>query len=335
MFLTKPKSSADASPDKMRAVRDALMLLALLRRFDILAWSRILFAYCELRGTTPAYMFYYRRARFQLHVDAEGETSTWGDAALAGFFSGVDSEPSSQFVDAAGRILAHRAPTYATLDDRLKVPIGVYVRFDDLSRRAAPFESLWRVLRGLHAKYDGWKIPVALTSSQVEGASSATVCECVLAVGPLGLHVTGHVDLPLRVMSVLEEMEADTYRLPISDVFIVPTLQDDAAVERCRDGAEGRTAVRKTPVCIRLPQQNAPKCLVRLGRYPTNRPSLDRFCPDADHRLSGVGAMGNAIGPGDAASSLAAPRVRVLLQARACAVVCGETPYVHPIHDRG
>lgn len=96
--VSLPEREGDATPAKLRAVRDALVLLALVARVDHNAWKYVLNALCGLNlDAYPGYQETdgFRQARFATILVVTGDNEDWIARMLKAFFSGFDAPPSA------------------------------------------------------------------------------------------------------------------------------------------------------------------------------------------------------------------------------------------------
>lgn len=133
IYVRLAVKAEDATPAKLRAIRDALLLLAMVARVDPAAWKLVLAVHCKLNvpdrdAILDADVYTRGHFRIELSEGFDGQTD-WNNELLARFFSELDTlPPNASALAVAMRQIAARGMTdrYLPLrQERLDVPITI------------------------------------------------------------------------------------------------------------------------------------------------------------------------------------------------------------------
>lgn len=229
-----PSNPEDATPARLHAIRDALLLLSLVARVDPCGWKHVATEYCGIRDAGNGRTLEseaFREPRFVLDftlfsIDGCG----WFGPMLELFFAeeGLNQPPNAHQLAVAVRQITSRGATghggdlaSQRVDARVALLIQPYL---------GDLEQLWGAMKALRARHGGWRFPVHLTLS---GAN----LDCGFTLGSVTLKVH-EFDLDEKV--VLEDMATNGTGLTLSKVALPRWfdgfVDDDDAENACHIG---------------------------------------------------------------------------------------------------
>lgn len=107
-------------------------------------------------------------------------------------------------------------------------------------------DQVWRVLKGLQAKYGGWRFPMRVAAdddamANASGARETLPFDCALALGPIRTELPSS-DYQPEVALMMEEMATSGDDLRFSEIAINASMDEDESVDPARDAQMiGRT----------------------------------------------------------------------------------------------
>jgi len=191
-------------PGALRAIRDALVLLAILARADFAAYKHVLEVYCGLRlDKSPRCVDDpgFRTARFKLELDKD----TWS------FFVDMDVPSSKSFTAAVSRIARYRDGCAPSLD-ALDIPIVVVVTGGEYSYEFS-VEPVYRALRERIARRGNRRFPINLRTSN----SSDRAFDCAFLIEALEVEMENMV-LSHEEAGLAGEMVETAGELPLASL---------------------------------------------------------------------------------------------------------------------
>jgi hypothetical protein len=215
-----PKRTQDATPAKLRAIRDALVLLAMVARVDHGAWKYALKTHCELDVDTPQsyqQMDGFPQARFLPEVLVNGDNEDSTAVMLKNLFSDTEAAARGHFTVAVKKILDTCARCMCDLEE-LEIPIAISLVSASLSQPR--WESIQRVLRELRQEHNDWKFPVSMGASW----HNKTYPRCSIVLEMLEVKLLGRY-LTLTDTAAVLDMLRFGDALPLSRLSLLSKVQ--------------------------------------------------------------------------------------------------------------
>lgn len=252
--LKAERESPSPSPQQLRAIRDALVLLAMLARVDVRALAHVLKVQCQLKLShddeivldSDAFRnpkFVIKLEEFELGDDAERAPQMLKDLLLPD----VSVSDSCRLDAALGQVTARAVGDRVDAEcSRLDVPVAVdiesmaslaclnrllsRIRRDNswslLSAANPAFaKQVWSGLLELKERCGSWRIPVELPPRGV----SATSIDYTVSVGSIDVQSTKHRP-PQVVAATLEDMVTGCDGLKISQMAFSTGFDSDSEV---------------------------------------------------------------------------------------------------------
>lgn len=221
----REQNSSEVTLGKLRAVRDALVLVALVARVDQTAWRYVLFEHCGV-GLEGRESFTdddnFRKARFMIELSDLDPR-----AVVQGLFSALDAPLSMAFAVAARKIATNRAFHMPKLE-ALNIPIAFY-------SEACPTETplhlahLYRALKRLQSEHGGWCVSVDLPRLD----HSATPFSCAFVVESTDIDTLRGYPTP-EIAEVIGEIVGNGDGLPLERLALIPEMKDTTGLDPAR-----------------------------------------------------------------------------------------------------
>lgn len=175
--MVLPKVKAEATPTKLNAIREALVLLSLIARVNYSAFQYVLAEYCGMEVMHQRICIEsdeFMDPQFVLNLEGSEDDIEWVSEMLKSLLSGSDSAPSFHFAGAGEQILSNEVLLLEPVDIRVIVVVN--------PNNSGSSTMINKVLSALCTNRElesGWCFPIELIGSQFPSCLYSPTCRLV------------------------------------------------------------------------------------------------------------------------------------------------------------
>lgn len=232
------RSDPRAMHSLLRVMRDALILLAMLRRVDCCAWREVLTAYCSLgmefddnlEELTDADAVQLTRFVFVLEENRDVASFSRLLPALLG---DLDAEGNAQLAAAASQIASRGKlgrEVFQERGRRVDTPIALEVHAGGTS---PCLRRLWRSMKILQSQFRGWRFPLSLVPASTKNETVSLQWDCTFILEDIKMEIVENVTP--SVAALIEEIATEDHGLTLNTLLLTPTIHGNCVVNEACD----------------------------------------------------------------------------------------------------